>query len=74
MHSWDARSGAPGEWFPCSKGGLSPRALLHLLLVLVEEEGDLLDPRKVVPAVGDTIPYPIKLDLSQLVASPWQTG
>ena len=63
-----------GKWFPCSGGGLSPRALLHLLLVLDEEEGDLPDPRKVVPTVGDTVPYPINSILSQLVASPWQTG
>ena len=74
MHSWDARSGAPGSGFLAQEGGLNPHALLHLLLVLVEEEGDLLDPRKVVPTVGDTVPYPINSILSQLVASPWQTG
>ena len=40
---------ARGSGFLALESGLSPHALLHLLLVLDEEEGDLPDPRKVVP-------------------------
>ena len=69
MHSWDARSGAPGSGFLAQEGGLNPHALLHLLLVLVEEEGDLPDPRKAFSTVGYTVPYPINSILSQLDAS-----
>ena len=58
--------GIRGCGFLALEGGLSPHALLHLLLVLDEEEGGLLDPRKVVPTVGNTVPYPINSILSQL--------
>ena len=60
------KSEAPGDGSLLQRAALALMHFLHLLLVLEEEEGVLLDSRKGLFHGGrqDSVPY--KLDLSQL--------
>ena len=59
IHSWDDVQSSGDVVSLLQRAALALMHLLYLLLELVEEEGVLLNPRKAVSTVGNTVPYPI---------------